>query len=258
VQRGATIGNVASLTDINTARFIPFQSVEPLILKHPDYPDPFFSGTGFFILFPPFPQVFFVTARHCVLDAFGNPKGEVQVSVGASFANPVPFECMLTTLIPGSEDEFEDVAVLPIGGLPEEQHAFLQRRALRIQHQDAVDLILSSALTHRGKLRTVGFPGVSKEIDADRARAVVQPRGFHGDLFCGDAENRWYVLENMNWSAGEFDGFSGSPIIELMLEVEGEELASVPVGVMLTAGPSKVRFISINVVTDLIASYLRK
>jgi hypothetical protein len=246
------------LTGINTARFIPYRCVEPLILRHPDYPDPFFSGTGFFVHFPPFSQVFFVTARHCVLDAFGRAKGELQISVEASVATPVPFECMLTALLPGSEDEFEDVAVFVVAEVPTEQHAILKARALRLAHQDDVESILSSALQHRGKLRTVGFPGVSKEIDAEAARAVVQPRGFHGDLSAADAEKRWFGLENMNWAAGEFEGFSGSPILELLLEVGGgAEVEALPVGVMLTAGPAKLRFISINVVTDMIASYVR-
>ena len=244
---------------IHTAQFIPWGCVEPIILKHQEYPQPFFSGTGFFASFPPFSQVFFVTAKHCVVAPSGEFKGQIQIGFGAGTAGAtcVPLDLMMTASLSGDPEDLEDVAVYVVGQVSPEEQAILEKRALRLNHRDEVDLILATAVQHHTKLRTVGFPGVSKEIDYDTIRAVVRPRGFHGDAAAIDSDRRWFDLENMNWAEGDYEGFSGSPIIELLPTVQGG-VGIVPVGIMLTAGPSKVRFISINVATDIIATYLRE
>jgi uncharacterized protein YcgL (UPF0745 family) len=43
----------------NTSQYIPYESVAPIMLENPLYPEyPFFSGTGFFLQFPPYDDIF--------------------------------------------------------------------------------------------------------------------------------------------------------------------------------------------------------
>jgi hypothetical protein len=115
-----------------------------------------------------------------------------------------------------------------------------------------VDVILDSVGTNNGNLSTVGFPSVSKHIDYDKPQAISQPRGFYAKVRRdNDLENR-YKLIGGSWKDGEPNGFSGSPIIELLLTTEGK-VQSILVGILLTES----HFISINVATNLIAEYIK-
>lgn len=225
--------------------------------EHPEFP--YFSGTGFFVRCPPFDQVFFVTGKHCVFDPTDKARGDVQVAClpGAKHGRRAPLEYLLTTSTTADEEDVEDIAVYVVGNPHPEDAPALARRALTLPHQDTADVLLRMAVEGRTTLRTVGFPGNSKYIDYERRHAEARPRGLHGHVVACDGDGRWFQMQSLNWSEGDISGFSGSPMLELALNGRGE-FEAIPVGVLLTGATGKLRFININVVTDLIAAYFVK
>ncbi len=239
----------------NTSKYIPYESVCSIILVNEKYPDtPFFGGTGFFAYFPPFEDIFFITAKHCVYDNNGALKGDLKVhyTPDGKSKELIPFLHVLDTKYSEDDEEFEDVLVYVVDSIPSNKKKDLLRKSLRLQHQDDVDAMIQLAVSNNGNIRTVGFPSVSKEIDYEKGVAIVQPRGFHAKV-CDDScfKNR-YKLEKGNWKDGELNGFSGSPIIEIV-QVSESSFQAVPIGILLTES----YFISINVVTNLIGEYIK-
>ena len=99
------------------------------------------------------------------------------------------------------------------------------KRALRLQHQDDAKAILDGIISSQGKIRTVGFPGISKSIDYDTNQATFQPRGFYANLAGEGCFKNWYKIENGSWKEESLNGFSGSPILALCPTTENEVLA---------------------------------
>lgn len=65
---------------MNTAKYMPHESISPVLIKPEAFPEyPFLTGTGFFVRIDPYEDIFFVTAKHCVLDSEDNPKGELLI-----------------------------------------------------------------------------------------------------------------------------------------------------------------------------------
>jgi len=241
---------------LNTSKYIPYQSVSGIILKHEDHPEyPFFSGTGFFAYFPPYETIFFITARHCVVDSNGVPKGNLTIPLYLDGDNKeaVPFLCYIETSYHDDPDEMEDVVAYVVDDIPKEKHDLLIKRALRLQHQDDINTIIEAIIANKGKIRTVGFPDVSKSIDYESNQATLQPRGFHAHLAGEGHFKNWFKIENGNWKEESLNGFSGSPILALCPTIDGQVLA-IPIGIFLTTS----QFLSINVATNLIASYIVK
>lgn len=225
------------------------------MIEREDYPEyPFWSGTGFYAFFPPFDEIFFITARHCIYDGNDELKGKIKVSLrmdGIS-KEAVPFKSILETKYFEGSADFEDIAILVIGELPKEDKEILMKRSLRLQHQEDVEQIIELIMSIDGNIRTVGFPSVSKEIDYKNNKAESRPRGFHGKISGKGEFKNWYKFKSANWNDGELTGFSGSPILEL-IQVSPGKVMPVPIGIMVTES----NFISINVATDLIAEYIK-
>lgn len=241
---------------MNTSRYIPYQSVSGIILRHADYPEhPFLSGTGFFVHFPPYDKIFFVTARHCLVDSNGGLKGDLKIplSLEDNSNEAIPFSCYLETNDQNDSNEMEDVVVYVVDDISKEKHDLLMKRALRLQHQDDVDTIINEIIASKGKIRTVGFPSISKSIDYDANKAIFQPRGFHANLAGEGHFRNSFKIENGSWKEGSLNGFSGSPILALCPTLENEVLA-IPIGIFITTS----QFLSINVATNLIAGYIIK
>lgn len=239
---------------LNTSKYIPYQSVSGIILKHDDHPEyPFFSGTGFFVYFPPYETIFFITARHCVVDSNGEIKGNLKIplQLEGDDNEAVPFVCYIETSYHDDPGEMEDVVAFVVDDLPKEKHDLLMKRALRLQHQDDADYIIKAIIAQKGKVRTVGFPDASKSIDYESNQATLQPRGFHANLAGEGHFKNWLKIENGSWKDGSLNGFSGSPILALCPTTESEVLA-IPIGIFLTTS----QFLSINVATNLIAGYV--
>ncbi len=247
---------------MNTARYIPFDSVSAIMLESHRYSNvPFFSGTGFFVHFPPFVDIFFVTAKHCIIGNDGKELGSIKIKYHPDQTDneAVNFhEYLLTKEADApAEEEVEDLAVFVVGSITDEKRKMLINRALRLLHQDTIDLIIQKLKQTKGSVRTVGFPSVSKEIDHDQGFATIQPRGFHGKISGdGGLKNR-YKIEDLNWKDGGLEGFSGSPILELLPDPDGN-IIPVPIGVLLTGNAKGAQFLSINVVTNAIANYLAR
>lgn len=239
----------------NTSKYIPYQCVSGIMIESEDFPEyPFWSGTGFYSFFPPYEEIFFITARHCIYNEKDELKGKIKVSLKMDGVckKAVPFERILETKYIEDPTDFEDIAVLVVGEVSKEDKYHLMRSALRLYHQDDVDSMIKSIMSVNGNIRTVGFPGVSKNIDYENNKAEMQPRGFHGKIEGEDEFKNWYKFKHANWKDGELTGFSGSPILEL-IQVRADKVVPVPIGVMVTNS----QFISINVATNLIAEYIK-
>lgn len=239
----------------NTSKYIPYECISGIMIEREDYPEyPFWSGTGFYAFFPPYGEIFFITARHCIYDGENELKGKIKVSLRMNGISKeaVPFKSILATKYFDDPANFEDVAVLVVGDLPEEDKKILMKKSLQLQHQEDVERIIESIISIDGNIRTVGFPSVSKEIDYENNKAESRPRGFHGKISGKGEFKNWYKFKCANWDEGELSGFSGSPILEL-IQISSGKVIPLPIGVMVTES----NFVSINVVTDLIAEYIR-
>ena len=239
---------------------MPHDSVIPIVLE--SHGHHFYSGTGFFVYFPQFVEdIFFVTARHCLKnDAKDEFLGDIKISYknSAEVGSPVlEFECFLETSYRDSEDQsLEDIIIGVVKRTTLDNHRVLKERSLRILHQDDVDFLLEKTIELNGNFRTLGYPGVSKEIiydeDGLEIKGISQSRGFYGKFKKSTLFDNWYEMTHTSWKEGEISGFSGSPIIELIPKsAEFKEFEAVPLGLLLT----EKHFISINVVTNTIANY---
>jgi len=245
---------------MNTSEYIPFHSVAPIILRNDDYPEyPFFSGTGFFVKFKPFQHIFFITGRHCIYDNENNPKGQliIPLSFNSKSKKKIEFVENITTQIP-NEPDLEDIAIYVVKNTAK-QKEILQKRCLRLINQEDSDLLLQIALGNKTKVRTVGYPATDeKGIDYENQQASIQPRGFHGNVLEKSDDGRWYTVNNMNWKDNDkcISGFSGAPVLEFIPDPKGG-IEAVPIGVLLTGSKDQMKFISITIITDLIAGYLK-
>lgn len=239
---------------------MPHDSVVPIILESNGHH--FYSGTGFFVYFPQFVEdIFFVTARHCLKnDAKDEFLGDIKISYknSAQVGSPVlEFECFLETSYRDSEDQsLEDIIIGVVKRTTLDNHRVLKERSLRILHQEDVDFLLEKTIEINGNFRTLGYPGVSKEIiydeDGLEIKGISQSRGFYGKFKKSTLFDNWYEMTHTSWKEGKISGFSGSPIIELIPKsAEFKEFEAVPLGVLVT----EKHFISINVVTNTIANY---
>ncbi len=246
------------MTSSNTSKWMPFEAIASIILIYPDYPEwPRLSGTGFFVVFEPYKSVFFVTARHCILHDDSRPMGLIQVPWKNSVEcrEAVPFmECLeAKTLFSG--EYFEDICVLVVGDLAPERLAHLRERALKLQHQDNVDEILSLVDTGRKNLRTIGFPGCSKAIDYDEHVNTATPRGTYGKIIPGTLKGDEFSVSELNWQQDDITGFSGSPVLSLHPTSLGD-VVPVVVGVLVRGSATQFTAVNINVATSLIAGWI--
>lgn len=228
------------------------------MLKSDECPEfPFYSGTGFFVVFPPYEWVFFVTARHCIFSSDDKQMGHLQIpwrnSEGCKEA--VYFSDCLTAKTRYSGELFEDVCVFVVGDMPQEELLHLSKRALRLQHQDNVDIILREIDRRRENLRIVGFPGCSKEINYDAQRAIATPRGIYGKIMPNSLKRDEYEVHDLNWTDGELNGFSGSPVLSLHPTLS-DDVTPVVVGVVVRGSSRRFAAVNINVATSLIAAWI--
>jgi len=254
----------------NTSEYLPFECISPILLKNPDYPDypPFLSGTGFFCFFAPYEFIFFVTARHCLLK-----EGETEIYeyikipyLNTTSEKPslavVFSECLCT--------EDEDILVLVVDhNKNKEELKILKERAINLSHQDDVDNVINILCNTKGNVRTLGFsqPFNPKKEDEhtsirydddDNPKLIMRPRGFYGKIKNNSNFHHRYGFEESNWDEEEYRGFSGSPVISLIKDPILNLLDRRVIGVMLTATKSRGEFISINIATNLIASFINK
>lgn len=257
----------------NTSEYIPYDSVSYnfiVIKEHEDYP--YINGTGFFVHFPPYEHIFYITARHCFRtdDDMLIPEIEsLQIAfsikeglTSKDLSKKVPFSCILTGR-DIKDDENEDIIIFVVDNddITMEEYNILKKRALRLQHQDDLNNMLKILCDNNENIRTIGFPKAYLEIDYDSMQVTAQPRGYYGKIRDNSNFRDRYGFENVNWKDKEYNGFSGSPILGLfptLLENMKVDIQLIPLGVLVTATSSRGEFISINFATNLIANYLRQ
>ena len=205
--------------------------------------------------------MFFVAARHCVIAPDGSEKGTLKIlyHYGSQDRETIFFKALLQATFKGDDGGIEEVVVYVVGDLPPERKSLLLQRALPLQHQDDAQMLIDLHLLRNDKLRAVGFPSVSKDMDYDNNIATVIPRGFHGRLISKTNQRETYKIEDLSWKEGGTEGFSGSPVLALFQNLDGN-IIPVPIGIVVTASvePPTVSFLSINSATDLIAEYLNE
>jgi len=252
---------------MNTSEFIPYDVVARNILVSKENPDfPGTSGTGFFVKFPPFLDIFYVTARHCIVD--NDNKGDksglrVLVSSSEGKDQLVDFD-KIVEFSPAEGQDLEDVIIYHVNNL-DDKKGILSKRALELWHQDDVDDLLNNAVEREERLRAVGFPGVNVSINYELETPVLMAtvRGFHGIARKAEIDG-YYSITDTNWKE-VYDGFSGSPILYLANKRVSvgkplkEDVAIIPVGILLLGSTSKgIHFLNINAITDAIAGFLLK
>ena len=127
-----------------------------------------------------------------------------------------------------------------------------------VPEQQIAELLQANLVALRGKVRTIGYSGDSKEIDYDANHATVRPRGIVGTVTSKSEDGKWFTAESLNWKGDGLSGFSGSPIIEFV-PASSQRIIPFPIGVLLTGGGNSVlRFININTVTNLISARILK
>lgn len=255
----------------NTSEYIPYDSVSyNFIIVKGQEEYPYINGTGFFVHFPPYEDIFYITARHCFRtkdDMLITELESLQIpfSMGEGYTpkelnKKIPFSYTLT----GKnieDDENEDIIVFVVDfeAISSEEYNILKKRALRLQHQDDLNNMLKILCDKNENIRTVGFPKAYSGVNYDFMQVTAQPRGYYGKIKDNSKFKDRYGFENVNWKDKEYNGFSGSPILGLfptLSENMKVNIQPIPLGVLVTATSSRGEFISINFATNLIANYL--
>lgn len=266
VNSGSASTAIFNETPMNTSAYMPYKSISPNIIVCKGLESyPGLYGTGFFVTFPPFEPVFYVTARHCIVDILpDSSEAKLMIPVVPGGSKSVLFSHVLQAAADDScDNDIEDVAIYVVSEeISTEEYVALRERALPLQHQDDVDNLLNLALARGSNLRAVGYPihnhpNCATEVDYDAGQMRIQPRGFYGKLSVDGLFPNQYCLTEVNWKEHDYRGFSGSPVVELAenISVKGD-VHPLVVGVVLMATQHLVRFISINVVCNTIAAYL--
>jgi hypothetical protein len=254
----------------NTAKYLPFQCISPNLVKNPDFPDyPYLRGTGFFCKFPPYDYIFYVTARHCLLnDNESEIKEFLKIPYSEKSSTEPPkaivFSEYLST-VDKSEKNNEDILIFVVDNkcITEEEKETLNRRSLSLRHQDDIDTLIKMLCDNNENIRTIGFSQPNSDENDEHTsisyeenqQLIARPRGFYGKIRkTSKFENR-YGFEESNWKDEEYRGFSGSPVLAL-LPINFTSVQPIIIGVMLTATKTRGEFLSINVATNLIAAYI--
>jgi len=247
---------------MNTSQYLPIDSISYNLLinkEHPEYP--FFSGTGFFVYFPPFDDIFYITAKHCFnkieedeIDSLRLPYELNDTSKHTD--NAISFLEIITGQ-DKEDNELEDIIIFVVDrDIEQVKIDILKKRSLRLQHQDDIETMIETMCLNNENIRVIGFPKISKEMDYDNKKAIVQPRGYYGKIKNNSKFKYRYGFEKANWKDIDYSGFSGSPILSLNKSFPSGDVIAIPIGILLTATPTRGEFLSINFATNLIAKYL--
>lgn len=256
---------------MNTSKYVPYESIAKNIFANRIVPEcPGIGGTGFFVKFPPFHDIFYVTARHCVYDGnnYGDPS-TLKILVENGKENYVKFDHFIDDC--GEGDERQDIIIFHVDNLSDKYTLnILNNRALELWHQEDVEELIKQTVITRQRFRTVGYPDIASNLDYndDKPHLELRPRGFHGIAEISTVKDHFSIV-NTNWEH-VYDGFSGSPILifapkdplisrEFLNEneLDKKDVHVIVIG-MLVMGSKEftgVHFLNINFITDAIAYY---
>lgn len=244
---------------------MPFDSISPNIITYREYRKyPGLQGTGFFVIRPPYEYIFYVTARHSVenvIDESNNCCLQVPIFLDKQKAVPFSF-CLGCNMDNNFYSEKEDIAVWVIDNakLSIQESLWLKKRALKLRDQITVKNLLTLGVKKKIRVKAIGFPIHNNPdgktfIDHEKQTMVLQPRGFHGILNNDELFPNQYIITDTNWSGDSYNGFSGSPVIHLEYDFNGQ-VDRIPIGVIVRAGNKIARFVNINKVTNLIENFI--
>lgn len=250
---------------MNTKQYMPFDSISPNIITCRDAREyPGLQGTGFFVIFPPYEYIFYITARHSVEDILKEDSNcclQIPLQPGSKIAVPfsLRLECSTENCL---DSEREDIAVWVVDKekLSSEEYICLKKRALKLIHQDDIRCLLTWGVCEKISVRAIGYPVHDMPdgkncVNYDTQTMDLQPRGFHGVLAWDGMSPNQHIIQNTNWRGDTYSGFSGSPVIYLQPELGGK-VSCIPIGVIVRAGGKTARFVNINMVTDTIAAFI--
>lgn len=254
---------------MNTSKYVPYDAIAKNILNNdlcPEYPG--FAGTGFFVKFPPYSDIFYVTARHCIYNnqGLGDPDA-LRILVSNDRLEFVYFDTHFDNS--RLEDDMDDVIIYHVSDSNNaDVLEILNSRALTLSHQEDIEDWINFTVRTKQRFRTAGFPedysSFEYKDDETKPELELTYRGFHG-FAANSAVPKHYSITDTNWD-GEFNGFSGSPVLiftpidprkSMSEDLPKEEVLVLVIGILLL-GSDKfkgVHFLNINVITDLIASY---
>ena len=228
---------------------------------------PFFNGTGFFVHFPPYKYIFYVTAKHCIEDSkLKELKVNLKISYTSEGTKPHDMEVSFSEyLFPHYEDtlEEEDLVICVVKkDIEMEKLKELKNRALTLENQKNIENLLLKLCKNGDNISLVGFPKEYQEINYDEKKLSLEAKSYSGKIKNNSKSRLRYGFEEATWKKEIYNGFSGSPVFTIQpFQKIGEsdiKMSPIIIGVLLTATKYRGEFISINVVTDLIAKYIIK
>jgi len=248
------------------SEYIPYQSISFNLLVNEDFKEyPFLSGTGFFVHFPPYDYIFYITAKHCFTD-MSNSDIDILETLKLPYelndnTKPTNQAIQFSEILFGqdkNDDEYEDIVVFVVDNnkISKEKVDLLKKRALKLSHQDVIKYILKTLCKNNENIRTVGFPTNSKKLDYDTNLLTIEARGYYGKIKDNSSFRERYGFEEASWKDNAYNGFSGSPVLALIPNGKGYDVDVVVIGILLTATSNRGEFLSINFATNLIANYI--
>ncbi|RLA80090.1 MAG: hypothetical protein DRG78_11665 [Epsilonproteobacteria bacterium] len=241
---------------MNINKYLPHDSISPNILIDPEHLEyPGFSGTGFFCYLSAYEIFFYVTAKHCIKE----PENTIlAINYGPELEEIIEIDEILTTSTEET-NELEDVLIFVISSnISNIKKSILKKRSLPLPPQDITNSLINILCEDNQKVRTLGFPKYDKntEINYETNINKFQTRAFYGYIKNNSKENNRYAIEELNWSDGDYNGFSGSPVIALPKASINQKVYVVIIGMILTAGNKRCEFLSINIITNAIFNYI--
>lgn len=259
---------------MNTSKYVPYDAIAKNIFIHSDFPEyPGMGGTGFFVKFPPYLDIFYVTARHCVYDNHGNGDPScLRIHVSPDRNDFVKFDRCIEP-DPNHPDQLQDIIIYHVDN-DENKEVFdlLSNRALNLIHQDDADIYIENTVQTKQKLRTVGYPEMASRFiknDDETECLEIQPRGFFGVAAKSHIDDH-YAIVNTNWSH-DYNGFSGSPILIFTpksplvtkdylnrVELSKEDVHVIVIGILLMGSKefTGIHFLNVNYITNAIAYFV--
>jgi hemerythrin superfamily protein len=251
------------------SEYIPYQSISFNLLVNEEFKEyPFLSGTGFFVHFPPYDYVFYITAKHCFTN-ISDSESDIDILETLKLpyelndnAKPTDQAILFSEILFGqdkNDDEYEDIVVFVVDNnkIEKEKVDLLKKRALKLSHQSYINYILKTLCENNENIRTVGFPTNSKKLEYDTNLLTIEARGYYGKIKDNSSFRERYGFEEASWEEEIYGGFSGSPILALIPNGKEYDVDIHVIGILLTATSNRGEFLSINFATNLIANYIK-
>jgi|GEM_PF-4885189 len=234
--------------------WLPYKSVFPIGIINQECPEwPAFTGCGFFVRFPPYDHIFFVTAKHCVMGNDEKLMGGIAILLHGDFGNYKTIH--ITNYFLGktfeSEKFYEDILISNIDVADESLRSYIEAVSLDVANQEFIDCMFSSYDKAAVLVHALGFPDCLRseydpnaiEFTSASVSGKVNKLHYKGE----GIEVQWF---NDNYYK-KLSGFSGGAAF---FEIKVSQFKSAPVlcGVFIL----ETRLVSMRVVADLIGEWI--